>query len=240
MAGTLILENVVLTSVHYQCFSKTLPLGDGKAKPQKERGFATPDRMRWVEQIAGNFLLWHESQVRIGQFHFAAFVEAPWRCSLRKEYTDVPPYLLLYLVHATAGLDDSEAGGVGLGQDQVSGADGGVEVGGHLLHAVGGADGAGATEEAAVGFLGSYVEEEGEGGAEGAYGEIVDEGYGCAVETAGDALVNGGGIHEAVGDYPTAGVQGGLDDAADQLGTAGGEEEEFGLGGHVTALVREL
>ena len=53
-------------------------------------------------------------------------------------------------------------------------------------------------------------------------------------------MIDGGGIEEAVGDHDATGGEGGEDFLADELGAAGGEEEEFGLGGHRGIVGRML
>ncbi len=63
-------------------------------------------------------------------------------------------------------------------------------------------------------------------------GEGVDGGDALFWEAAGDALVDGGGVEEAVEEDDGAGGEQGLDFFADELGAGGGEEEEFGFGGH--------
>jgi hypothetical protein len=45
-------------------------------------------------------------------------------------------------------------------------------------------------------------------------------------------LENGGGVVEAVGNDPISSSKGGMDELSDELGSAGGKEEEFRLGGH--------
>jgi hypothetical protein len=53
---------------------------------------------------------------------------------------------------------------------------------------------------------------------------------------AGDALINGGRIEKPVTNHNAASLEGGSDFFANELGAAGGEEEEFGLGHEVVAL----
>ena len=87
-------------------------------------------------------------------------------------------------------------------------------------------------KDATAGGIGVHVEEEGEVREGAADGEGVDGGDALFGETAGDALVDGGGVEEAVEEHDGAGGEQGLDFFADELGAGGGEEEEFGLGGH--------
>ena len=94
------------------------------------------------------------------------------------------------------------------------------------------------TRRVAVG--GVEIEQEGEIGAGFADGEFIDEIHGGEIEAPGDALVDGGGIEEAIRDDPGAGGEGGLDDLADQLRAAGGEEEQLGLRDHAAAFLGEL
>ena len=61
-------------------------------------------------------------------------------------------------------------------------------------------------------------------------GEFVDLSDVLGVDGAGDALVDGGGVHEPVAEDDLAGVERGLDELAGDLGARGGEEEELGLG----------
>lgn len=74
----------------------------------------------------------------------------------------------------------------------------------------------------------------------GPHGEGVDGSGVSRIDAAGHALVDGGRVHEAVADDDAVFGEGWLDDFADELGAACGEEEEFGLGGEGLALRRVL
>ena len=118
-------------------------------------------------------------------------------------------------------------------QIKVALADGLEELDGLLLHPVELA--IAALADALETDLGGEVDEEGEVGPRRADGEAVDGSNLVGIDRAGDALVNGGGIEEAVteDDLP-CGERGG-NALADVLGAAGGKEEELGLGGHALA-----
>ncbi len=91
-------------------------------------------------------------------------------------------------------------------------------------------------KDATAGGVGVHVEEEGEVREGAADGEGVDGGDAFFGKAAGDALVDGGGIEEAVEEHDGAGGEQGVDFFADELGAGSGEEEEFGFGGHAGAF----
>ena len=147
---------------------------------------------------------------------------------------DLGPDFLLDDVGGFGAIDEDEALGHALGEDEVALADLGVEIDVFAFHAV--REIGGALLEAGEADLGGNVDDDREVGHDVAHGETVDLGDGIGGEIARDALVHGGGIEETVAEDDLAGHEGGGDDLADELGAGRGEEQELGLGGHLVAL----
>ena len=119
-------------------------------------------------------------------------------------------------------------------EEQVALADVIVEIDVLALHAVGQVGGA--LLEPGEAHLGGHVDHDGDIGHDVADGEAVDLRDGIGGQLAGDALINGGGIEEAVAEHVFAGEKRGRDDLAHQLRAGGGEEQQLGLGTHLVAL----
>ena len=128
-----------------------------------------------------------------------------------------------------------EAIGLGCGELKVACADGLEEFNGFLLHPVELA--IAALMDTSKPDLGWEVDQDGEVGQGRADGKLVDGFDLVSVDGAGDALVDSGRIEEAVAEYDLPRSQGGLDQLADVLGTAGGEEEELCFGRHAVPRV---
>jgi len=129
---------------------------------------------------------------------------------------------------------------MGLGDGEVAVSDGFVKGEGLLFHAVALVVGFGAGSQAGKALRAVHVKKEGDVGEPRTGGKTVDALDGGAGDPAGDALVDGGGIEETIRDDDVPGGEGGEDFFADQLGAAGGKEEEFGFGRHGAIIGRVL
>ena len=138
------------------------------------------------------------------------------------------------------GVDHTDAVGVGLGGGEVAVADGFVKGEGFLFHAVPFVVGFDAVAKAGQALGAVHVEQEGNVRPAGAGRETVNALHGGRGDFAGHALIDGGGIEEAVGDDDLTGGEGGEDFFANELGAAGGKEQELSLGGHGPIVGRML
>lgn len=132
-------------------------------------------------------------------------------------------------VDGLGGIDDDETVRLAAGEVQIALADGFIEGAGLRFHAVGSV--ANSRGQAGGGNGRVEVEEEGDGGQAITDGKTVDNSNFQGIDAAGNALIDGSGVVEAVADDDAASVQSRKDFFPDELGAAGGEEEEFGFGG---------
>jgi len=94
------------------------------------------------------------------------------------------------------------------------------------------AGGARAAKSTATGFGGIEIENQGEIWFAVGDGEMVDKINCFDGESAGIALEDGGGVVKAVGNDPFSSGEGGVNELANEFGSARGKKEEFGFGGH--------
>jgi hypothetical protein len=94
------------------------------------------------------------------------------------------------------------------------------------------AGGARAAKSTATGFGGIEIENQGEIWFAVGDGEMVDKINCFDGESAGIALEDGGGVVKAVGNNPFSSGEGGVNELANEFGSARGKKEEFGFGGH--------
>ena len=148
------------------------------------------------------------------------------------------PDLLADRLDLTSGGDDDKAVGMLRGEGEVALAHGFVKLRAFAFHAVGPAELAGHGVGALPSGGGVHIKEESDIGTAIAEGEFVDLADGIDAQLAADALVDDAGIVETIGQDPLAIGERGEDGLPDELGAAGGEEEEFGLRAHAAAFRR--
>ena len=137
----------------------------------------------------------------------------------------------------SGGVQKHDARGIFFRQIEVAGADGSEEFLAFTLDAI---EFAFAGAHAGQRGLAVEVQHEGHIRQAIANSEGVDARGVVRGNAAGDALINGGRIEKPVTDHDAARLKGGENFFANELGAAGGEEEEFGLGNEVFAFRRVL
>ena len=143
-------------------------------------------------------------------------------------------------VDRAGGVDHPDAIRLARGQLAVSEADRFVKLERLLFHPIDPGGGADPAHHAGARRLDIDIEEEGEIGPAFADRESIEVADHFLVEPARDALVNGGGIGEAIGDHDRPAIERRLDHFPNELAAARFKKQQLGFRSHGHALGGEL
>ena len=154
-----------------------------------------------------------------------------WTCALPRKLSNTEglPDAAADVGHRGAAVDHDDAPGLGLRQREIAIADAFVECGAFLVNTrLVGAGAFIAAPGACEACLCIDVDEDRDVGPEAATGDAVEIAHDFGVESAPAALIDQGGIGEAVAEHGAAGFERGPDHFVDILGAAGKVEQELG------------